>query len=331
MSDIPPTEVEVPQLPDEVISEIFYLCDTLTIVSFSATCRYWRQRITSFDFLSQISKIWKMRGCSLFTHFGFASPVITSVDWIMKIDAVTGETGYLNLPFLLTQHGWFQLIRVEMGVFCIRYSSLGRRSHLVIWNPLIQMPRVLDDPLQRSSCEGSFTYAFAHFPNSVHYAILHVFKDEPDSTAYTLSMYTSFTRNWHVRISCPLYVQRLDPSYVVASGVVYWLADREDGDQPYIVSFSLMTLTFGQIYVPPKSMSHCGCLFVRDGCLCLASNNHTFYSYNSVIWQVSDTDEGVNWSQLFTYNGIGTLYVPVVMVDHDVIQVMERHLQLVGA
>ncbi|KAL4276463.1 hypothetical protein AHAS_Ahas20G0209700 [Arachis hypogaea] len=221
MSDIPSIEVEVPQLHDEVINEILYLCDALTIVSFSATCRYWRQRITSFDFLNQISKIWKRRGCSLFIHFGFASPIITSVDWIMKIDAVTGETGYLNLPFLLTQHGWFQLIRVEMGVFCIRYSSLGRRSYLVIWNPLIQIPRVLDDPLQLSSCEGSFTYAFAHFSNSVHYSILHIFEDEPDSTAYTLSMYTSFTRNWHVRISCPLYVQRLDPSYVVANGVVY--------------------------------------------------------------------------------------------------------------
>ncbi|KAL1321498.1 hypothetical protein AAHE18_14G131400 [Arachis hypogaea] len=244
---------------------------------------------------------------------------------------IAGETGYLNLPFLLTQHGWFQFIGVEMGVFCIRYSSLERRSHLVIWNPLIQMPRVLDYPLQRSSSEGSFTYAFAHFPNSVHYAILHVFKDEPKSTAYTLSMYTSFTRNWHVRISCPSYVQRLDPSYVAASGVVYWLADREDDDQPYIFSFSLMTLTFSQIYVPLKAMSHCGCLLVRDGCLCLASNNHTFYSYNSVIWQVSDTDEGVNWSQLFTYNGIGTLYVPTTMVNHDVIHVMERHLQLVGA
>ncbi|KAL4397312.1 hypothetical protein AHAS_Ahas01G0179300 [Arachis hypogaea] len=114
MSDIPPTKVEVPQLPDEVIREILYLCDALTIVSFSATCRYWRQRLTSFDFLTQIPKIWKRRGCSLFNHFGFASPMSNSVDWTMTIDAVIRETGYLNLPFHLTQHGSFHLIGIEM-------------------------------------------------------------------------------------------------------------------------------------------------------------------------------------------------------------------------
>ncbi|KAL4322127.1 hypothetical protein AHAS_Ahas14G0179400 [Arachis hypogaea] len=147
-------------------------------------------------------------------------------------------------------------------------------------------------------------------------------------------MYTSLIRNWHVRFSCPSYVPQLNPMYVAASGIVYWLmlfADHEDDSQPYIVSFSLMTLTFSQIYIPAEAISHCHCLLVRDGRIYLTSNDYTIYSYNLVIWQVNDTNEGVNWSQLFTSSGISSLYVPAIMVDHDLIQIMERHVQMVGA
>ncbi|KAL4306248.1 hypothetical protein AHAS_Ahas16G0159300 [Arachis hypogaea] len=90
--------------------------------------------------------------------------------------------------------------------------------------------------------EMAYSYAFSYYPYTFDYAIMYVFQHSDKTTACTLTMYTSTTRTSDVVLPCPSYVQRLDPTYVILDGVIYWLTRSfEDVEQrsPYIVCFSI--------------------------------------------------------------------------------------------
>ncbi|KAL4371142.1 hypothetical protein AHAS_Ahas06G0136200 [Arachis hypogaea] len=91
MSDIPPHSIPLPELPNELLLDIFHQCNALTILNGRMTSRYWRSH-----------------GISLVLHVCYPSSFMSTLDWAMMMDASTGYTNPFQFPFLLTYEGLFQ-------------------------------------------------------------------------------------------------------------------------------------------------------------------------------------------------------------------------------
>ncbi|MED6117583.1 hypothetical protein PIB30_111327, partial [Stylosanthes scabra] len=238
----------------------------------------------------ELAKKWYARGSFIFAHLGYSMTEHISVDWILKLDDISGEVIPFQFPFSFTYEGWFDIIGIENGVFCIRYSEDGSPSRLAIWNPLTNRGHSFHDPLQRHCNDCAYLYAFAYFPNTLQYVVLHISNADEDADNLTLSMYTSFTRDWSFQLPCPGFATLLEPCCVSIKGVVYWLSSggyEENQNPPYMVSFSIVDCTFEQIELPPGSVSHCQSLLVRHGQLCMAANNHDNETFRTDVWQFS--------------------------------------------
>ncbi|MED6157732.1 hypothetical protein PIB30_026128 [Stylosanthes scabra] len=131
MRDRPPRVFQLPALPEE------------------ANLPRLRDKLTAPDFIKQISKRWEGRGCMLFCHFGNSIASSTSLDWTIKVDAKTGEASTMRVPVGMSFEGWFQVIGVDKGVFCLKFSSsqLEGGDFLVTWNPTMRTRRPIDDPV----------------------------------------------------------------------------------------------------------------------------------------------------------------------------------------
>ncbi|MED6214954.1 hypothetical protein PIB30_108434, partial [Stylosanthes scabra] len=143
-----------------------------------------------------------------------------SIDWILKLDAISGEVIPFQFPFSFTYEGWFDIIGIENGVFCIRYSEDGSPNRLAIWNPLTNRGHSFHDPLQQHCNDCAYLYAFAYFPNTLQYAVLHISNADEDADNLTLSMYTSFTRDWIFQLPCPGFATLLEPCCVSIKGIM---------------------------------------------------------------------------------------------------------------
>ncbi|RYR18762.1 hypothetical protein Ahy_B03g063367 [Arachis hypogaea] len=150
------------------------------------------------------------------------------------------------------------IIGIENGILGIRYSSMGKKSYLLYWNPVSQKSKILQDPVYIFQPDLVYLYAFVYFPYTMDYAILYIFKQISESPSCTLLIYTSFRRNWNVITTCPPYVVILDVVYVTLDGSIYWLTcSVEDVERRslYIMYFSLLSNTFQQIFVPQQALA----------------------------------------------------------------------------
>ncbi|RYQ86500.1 hypothetical protein HN51_060505 [Arachis hypogaea] len=223
---------------------------------------------------------------------------------------------------------------VEDGIFCIRYSSMGRKSYLLAWNPISRRSKIIQDPVCVFKPDMVYLYAFMYYPYTLDYAIMHVFKHSSESTTCTLAIYTSFTRDWHVVMTCPPYVQTIDATYVTLDGCIYWVTySHKDVERtkPYIVCFSILSNTFQQIFVLEQALAHCYMLIIFNQKLCLAASDHDEKVFHISIWHVHVIEEDPTWTRLFMYNGIGSLFTPTMFVDEDIIEIKETHFETEGA
>ncbi|MED6176865.1 hypothetical protein PIB30_092405 [Stylosanthes scabra] len=300
MSDIPPKTLIIPYIPDEICHEIFKRCDPKTLRNVRATSRYWRQTLSSYEFVSEVSAPWKSKGCSLISHFGFNNTLNSSNDWVMNMDPVYGEGIKLQLPILTPGKGWFRIIGVENGIFLFRFCSTGHTSYLLAWNPAIGSTKLIPDPPRHYCSKCAFLYTFAYFPNN----------------------------NWVVNVSCPEYVRTLDPDYVSLDGVMYWMNWREndrDMSPTFIVSFSMLTFEIRQIFIPTEATANYHGLLINGGKLYLGAVNYDHERYSCTMWEIDSVNETPSWNKLLTYDGYGHPYLPALFIDGDVIQVLEKY------
>ncbi|MED6159656.1 hypothetical protein PIB30_044220 [Stylosanthes scabra] len=171
----------MPSLGKDLLEEIFLHLDAPSILSCRATCRYWHQKLTSYEFLLALAQRWLARGSHIILHFGFSPTEQLSVEWIMKIDPFTGEAFPFHFPFTITQRGWFDIIGVENGLFYLRYCEDGRESQITVWNPATGQRQELDDPLQHHCADCAYYYALAYFPASAKYAVVHISNDHDNN------------------------------------------------------------------------------------------------------------------------------------------------------
>ncbi|MED6133074.1 hypothetical protein PIB30_024907 [Stylosanthes scabra] len=99
----------------------------------------------------------------------------------------------------------------------------------------------------------------------------------------------------------------------------------EEEEVPTVVSFSLETRSFQQFQVLAEVAGHCHGLYLLDGRLYLAGNEHFEDAYTTTMWEISNIHEQPTWTQLFYYHGDGNAYIPTAFDNGDLIQVMESH------
>ncbi|MED6123372.1 hypothetical protein PIB30_048547 [Stylosanthes scabra] len=146
--------------------EIFKRCDPKTLHNVRATSHYWRETLSSYEFVSEVSTCWRRKLCSLISHFGFNNKLSSSFDWVMNMDPVNGEANKLHLPMLTPSNGWFRIVGVENGIFCFRFCSTRDRSYLLAWNHAVGSTKMIPNPPKHYCTKCSFLYTFAYFPNS---------------------------------------------------------------------------------------------------------------------------------------------------------------------
>ncbi|MED6117810.1 hypothetical protein PIB30_113334, partial [Stylosanthes scabra] len=100
--DVPINVLQIPFLPDEIVMNILLRLDALSILACRSTCRHWRQKLSSYEFLMELAKKWYARGSFIFAHFGYSMTEHISVDWILKLDAISGEVIPFQFPFSFT-------------------------------------------------------------------------------------------------------------------------------------------------------------------------------------------------------------------------------------
>ncbi|MED6110056.1 hypothetical protein PIB30_039402, partial [Stylosanthes scabra] len=331
MSDVPPRRFSVPELPTEIMLKIFLLCDAKTLVRVQCTSHYWMETLASYEFVNELDDIWRNQGFSIFGHFGYSDNSRRTLDWIIKFNSNSGQRFPAVLPFDLGSRGWFDIIGIQKGVFCFRFSRTGEFSTLLIWNPMTQHQFWVADPIQLIADDSSFLFSFLYFPGTLNYSIVSIFLELGEENRCVFTTYDSMLRDWTPRVQCPDYVRKLDPAYVALNDASYWVTwshDEPINTAPYIISFSSLTTTFQQISLLEEAHTTCHSLLIRDDHLCLGANTHNAQGYNTVIWQVDFVGDQLSWSKLFNITGSGHAFIPVVMIDGDIIQVLERHVQV---
>ncbi|MED6191003.1 hypothetical protein PIB30_111737, partial [Stylosanthes scabra] len=137
--------------------------------------------------------------------------------------------------------------------------------------------------------------------------------------------------NWVVNVSCPEYVRTLDPNYMSLDGVMYWMNWRgndRDMSPTFIVSFSMLTFRFGQIFIPAEATANYHGLMIHGGKLYLGAVNYDHERYSCTMWEIDGLGETSSWNKLLTYDGYGHPYLPAMFIDSDVIQVLEKYYQV---
>ncbi|MED6217505.1 hypothetical protein PIB30_018315 [Stylosanthes scabra] len=231
----------------------------------------------------------------------------------------------------MTQRGWFDVVGIDKGVFCMRFSSVGDVSNLVAWNPISRRKHVITDPIHGIADGSSFLFAFLYFPESVNYAVVSIYLELGDDPQCVFTLFDNSVGSWTPPLECPPFVRKLDPAYVNIDGTVYWvtwLHDNESDAPPYIISFSTLTTEFRQIPLPSDGLTTCHTILNRDGHLCITVNNHNVQAYNSVIWQAEVVHDEFVWTKLFEVGGNGPTFIPALMIENDVIRVLERHVEV---
>ncbi|MED6123532.1 hypothetical protein PIB30_049990 [Stylosanthes scabra] len=192
MSGVPSNLPQMPFLPEEVMLNIFLCLDAATILACRSTCHYWQNKLSSYEFLVEVSRRLLARGSHLFVHFGYSITEELSVDWITKMDPVMGEVFAFQFPFTLNPEGWFHIIGVQNGLFCVRFSEDGGASSIIVWNPATSQIRAMDDPLQQHYTDCVYHYALSFFPASVDYAILHISGHHEENAHPTLKIFFDY-------------------------------------------------------------------------------------------------------------------------------------------
>ncbi|XLR08922.1 hypothetical protein HN51_045464 [Arachis hypogaea] len=326
MSDIAPTKAYPLTLPEELIFDIFLKSDPKTLVACRATNHYWRDKLNAIPFLQETHSKWKARGQFIYLHFTLG-PFNQRPDWIMKMDATTGEAMQLALPVTINPGGWFRIIGTANGNVCMRFSSTGKAPQILIWNPAANTLRSIRDPTQHFCTMCTFTYAFLYYPGSSKYAIVHIFKRNLGDQDSWLTMFCAESSDWQYVIPCPKYVKNLDQNCVTSDGVAFWLSwSMHDSTYPsYIVSFSIANKSFFTIPIPHHIVSHDHRLLIYQDSLCMVSNRDTRDGYEINMFRILKNGIHYAWEKIFTFTGIGSLENPVLIHEEELILLKKTH------
>ncbi|MED6143692.1 hypothetical protein PIB30_008334 [Stylosanthes scabra] len=155
-------------LPDKLLLEIFARTDGRKVGRSRSLSTFWRDQLTSDNFIYMHLKRAKARATSTFVHFGMKGTRAIG-SWVMRFDTQTGTREALSMPFIRNNQGRIDIVGSENGNIAVRYVREGRPPILIVWNPTTSRVSGIDDPMIHVGSFGICAYAFAYVPDTLDY------------------------------------------------------------------------------------------------------------------------------------------------------------------
>ncbi|MED6133496.1 hypothetical protein PIB30_028677 [Stylosanthes scabra] len=320
------TPPSLPTLPDDLISEIFARSDGKTVGRGRTLSTFWRDMLVSDDFVCMHLFHVKARSTASFVHFGMKGPRAIG-SWVIRFNADSGNREALKMPFLRNNQGKIEVVGSEHGNIALRYVSDGMAPGLIVWNPTTCSFSRIDDPMHHAGLFGTCAYAFSYIPRSLDYLWLYIYKQSIVDQHCCLTVYSTVSKSWEIEVTCSIYVQVLDPKYVVHKGEVYWISWNSRGvTRPQcIIRYSIAKREFNYILIPAPAQSNMTRLLAHFDELCFATVQRAEGGYRWLLW-INDEEEGTHSWRLWTeYFGVGSAEYPECFSGEDIITIQETN------
>ncbi|MED6158124.1 hypothetical protein PIB30_029812 [Stylosanthes scabra] len=132
--------MNLPVLPDNIIQHIFVTSDTSTFVSCRCLSKYWNDTLLSNEVVSDHLALHYSK--TILLHL--KNPLLKMrMGRISLFDLHKGIEIQLRSP---VQWDWFDVIACSHGFISARFSYDRVSSHIIIWNPITNTRRFIEDP-----------------------------------------------------------------------------------------------------------------------------------------------------------------------------------------
>ncbi|MED6172141.1 hypothetical protein PIB30_047292, partial [Stylosanthes scabra] len=121
--------VELPSLPDVIISDILAMADLKTIGRCKTLSTYWKNELQSNEFLLMHSELVKKRCGSIYLHVD--SPHMHRGGKLFKLHACTGALQEMNLPFNVSEDSKLTIIGAGNEIIALHCSETDKTGQLV--------------------------------------------------------------------------------------------------------------------------------------------------------------------------------------------------------
>ncbi|KAL4366055.1 uncharacterized protein DS421_7g221680 [Arachis hypogaea] len=211
----------IPALPTDVILKIFLRSDAKTIGRGRCMSRDWYDRLKRAN--NMVTRFKSVGGNAVVLHLD--NP-LRDAD-CGRLSMFVFETRVAILVAAPLEWTWFSLVGTDSGKVCARFSTDGRSSSLITWDPLGSWRSVIANPgsdgyhyNHRDDCSA---YAFLSMVGCDAYKILSLTKHNLASPGYDVQMYLSTTGRWSSANRTPPMIDRLSSGYAVVSSWVFWV------------------------------------------------------------------------------------------------------------
>ncbi|MED6164300.1 hypothetical protein PIB30_088346 [Stylosanthes scabra] len=171
--------MNLPMLPDDIIQHIFVTSDTSTFASCRCLSKYWNDTLLSNEVVSDHLAL--HYGKTILLHLK-NSLLEMRMGRISLFDLHKGVEIQLRSP---VQWDWFDVIACSHGFICGRFSYDRVSSHIIIWNPITNTRRFIEDPGSGNASRNMFsknlavyTFFMCHMIRDLEYFLfkeIHIF------------------------------------------------------------------------------------------------------------------------------------------------------------
>nr|KYP49791.1 F-box/kelch-repeat protein At3g23880 family [Cajanus cajan] len=283
----------LPVLPDELIQEILLRVPVKFLLQFRCVSKSWKTLISNPQFVKE-----HLDGTSSdLTHQRLLSPMVTDpfkmtsccVESLFQDPSTPAE----STCFMMSDE--FSILGTCHGLLCL--FNIRLRS-IQLWNPAIRIASKsfltrLSNPREYVTHRG---FGYDHVNHK--YKLFLTLNDQKTVTkVYTFGA-NSNSKSWKVIQNFPCCPTKSQGHFVTGTGTLNWFAKAKNDERSVIVSFDLVTESYGEVLLPAGE-SDIVCipeLVILRNCLCVSF----FDSKNWVLWQMKEYGVQDSWTKLMT-------------------------------
>nr|KYP46244.1 F-box/kelch-repeat protein At3g06240 family [Cajanus cajan] len=173
------------------------------------------------------------------------------------------------------------------------------KHYMALWNPSIRITSKAFAFPTAISLYKSITYQGLGYDHvNDKYKLLVVAIDHHETVT---KLYTFGANSWKVIQNLPCRPNRLQAKFVSGTGTLNWIARTSDGGRWMILSFDLVTETYGEVFLPGGDADHVSIpelVFLSNCLLCIS-----FFDSKKdhwAVWQMKEYGVLDSWTKVMS-------------------------------
>ncbi|RYR33953.1 hypothetical protein Ahy_A10g048650 [Arachis hypogaea] len=310
-------KLAIPSLPKDLIIYILCKTDPATVCRCKLLSHDWRKTLSAFEFVSKYYQLFSKAHPSILIH---------GKNCFIRLDPKRGNRLFFPLLAELGDADKLMVIGIENGNICLSYNMLQHEAKIIVWNAFTGSKRQILPPKFLGFKVFFPAFAFAYFPKSMHYCILHTFKRNLQEDFIFYSVYSFEDQQW-TKISASEGMRgKVGPDYVAENGQIFLIhftgEDYQFADS--ILIYSIIKKTFYILPIRDRYRSKCQFLLRYQGFFSFLSHPKDENNYTICIWSIINTkDECFKWKSTLKLKGLSTYDNPKLFVDNDLISLVD--------